>query len=58
MSQYQSIILCANPRSGSTMLCDLMAATGVLGKPQSFYRPESITLWTQQLSVKGDHATG
>tara|TARA_R110002096_G_scaffold352404_3_gene545377 strand:+ start:1500 stop:1622 length:123 start_codon:yes stop_codon:yes gene_type:complete len=40
------------------MLCDLMAATGVLGKPQSFYRPESITLWTQQLSVKGDHATG
>jgi len=58
MSQCQSIILCANPRSGSTMLCDLMASTGVLGKPQSFYRPESILDWAQQLGVRGDHATG
>ena len=58
MSQYRSIILCANPRSGSTMLCDLMAATGVLGKPQSFYRPESVPEWTKRLGVRGEHATG
>jgi trehalose 2-sulfotransferase len=51
MSKYQSIILCANPRSGSTMLCDLMAATGALGRPQSFYRPESISDWAKRLGV-------
>ncbi|WOF73829.1 Stf0 family sulphotransferase [Parvibaculaceae bacterium PLY_AMNH_Bact1] len=51
MSQYQSIILCANPRSGSTMLCDLMAFTGALGRPASFYRPESIPEWAKQLGV-------
>ncbi len=51
MSQYQSIILCANPRSGSTMLCDLMALTGALGRPASFYRPESIPEWAKQLGV-------
>jgi len=51
MPKYQSIILCANPRSGSTMLCDLMAATGALGKPQSFYRPESIPDWAARLGI-------
>ncbi|MCR9240812.1 MAG: Stf0 sulfotransferase family protein [Rhodobiaceae bacterium] len=58
MSQCQSIILCANPRSGSTMLCDLMASTGVLGKPQSFYRPQSIPDWAERLGVDDDHAPG
>lgn len=33
------------------MLCDLMAATGVLGRPASFYRPESISDWSIRLSV-------
>lgn len=58
MPKYQSIILCANPRSGSTMLCDLMAATGALGKPQSFYRPESVPEWTKRLGVDDDHIAG
>ncbi len=58
MPKYQSIILCANPRSGSTMLCDLMASTGVLGKPQSFYRPQSIPDWAERLGVDDDHAPG
>jgi len=56
MPKYQSIILCANPRSGSTMLCDLMAATGVLGRPQSFYRPESISEWAKLLGFDDEPA--
>jgi LPS sulfotransferase NodH len=56
MTEFQSIILCANPRSGSTMLCDLMAATGVLGRPQSFYRPESISEWAKLLGVDDEPA--
>ncbi len=33
------------------MLCDLMAATGVLGRPASYYRPESIPDWSDRLGV-------
>ncbi len=33
------------------MLCDLMTATGVLGRPASYYRPESIADWSRQLGV-------
>lgn len=33
------------------MLCDLMSATGVLGRPQSFYRPESIPDWASRSGI-------
>lgn len=51
MSDFRSIVLCANPRSGSTMLCDMMAVTGVLGRPASFYRSESIPDWADRLGI-------
>lgn len=35
-----SYILCATPRSGSTLLCDLLTDAGA-GVPQSCFRPES-----------------
>ncbi|MEO6180331.1 MAG: Stf0 family sulfotransferase [Devosia sp.] len=35
-------IICATPRSGSTMLCDLLKQTGVAGCPDSFYRSQSL----------------
>ncbi|MEL6571722.1 MAG: Stf0 family sulfotransferase [Pseudomonadota bacterium] len=38
-------ILCTSPRSGSTLLCDLLWQTGVAGKPNSFFRPQSIPNW-------------
>jgi trehalose 2-sulfotransferase len=34
----QSYIVCATPRSGSTLLCRLLAATGVAGRPESYFR--------------------
>ena len=34
--------LCTMPRSGSTLLCDLLSQTGVAGKPNSFFRPQSM----------------
>jgi len=37
-----SYIICATPRSGTTLLCDLLSQTGVAGKPNSFYRQESL----------------
>ncbi|MEM9785778.1 MAG: Stf0 family sulfotransferase [Pseudomonadota bacterium] len=35
-------LLCTMPRSGSTMLCDLLTQTGVAGRPNSFFRPQSM----------------
>src|SRR3569833_670980 len=36
-----SYIICATPRSGTTLLCDLLSQTGVAGRPNSIYRQES-----------------
>jgi len=41
-------ILCATPRSGSTLLCGLLAATGRTGNPDSFYRPQSRMDWVRE----------
>ena len=41
----RSYILCASPRSGSTLLCDLLWQTGVAGKPNAFFRPASVADW-------------
>lgn len=42
MTTETALIICATPRSGSTMLCDLMMATGVCGTPDSWFRRQSI----------------
>jgi LPS sulfotransferase NodH len=33
----KSCLVCATPRSGSTLLCALLAGTGVAGRPQEFF---------------------
>lgn len=48
---HASLILCATPRSGSTLLCDLLAATGLAGRADSFYRRQDIHEWAEQLGV-------
>lgn len=35
-------LLCTMPRSGSTLLCGLLEQTGAAGKPNSFFRPQSM----------------
>lgn len=34
----RSYLTCGTPRTGSTLLCGLLAATGVAGKPESYFR--------------------
>lgn len=36
-------MVCASPRSGSTLLCDLLALTSIAGDPQSYFRPATAT---------------
>lgn len=46
-----SYLICATPRSGSTLLCDLLKATGVAGAPNSFYRELSLDDWISDWGV-------
>jgi LPS sulfotransferase NodH len=46
-----ALIICATPRSGTTLLCDLLAETGVTGVPNSFYRAESVADFAAKLGV-------
>ncbi len=51
-----SYIICGTPRSGSTLLCEMLAATGTAGRPNSYFRPEDITTWADEWGV--DHSSG
>lgn len=57
MLRYRSYIICTTPRSGSTLLCGLLAATGKSGNPDSHFHTPSISSWlnTYKLS-RGDFA--
>lgn len=46
MKPYSSCILCATPRSGSTLLCDLLAGVG-MGKPHSYFRQQDVLYWSE-----------
>lgn len=41
----QSYVICTTPRSGSTMLCKLLAATEIAGNPGSHFHEPSIDAW-------------
>ncbi|MCU0856653.1 MAG: Stf0 sulfotransferase family protein [Rhodobacteraceae bacterium] len=41
-------ILCATPRSGSTLLCELLAATGVAGEPDSYFMDNVDPVWARR----------
>jgi trehalose 2-sulfotransferase len=42
MSHRLAYLICATPRSGTTMLCDLLSASCQAGRPQSYYRRQDI----------------
>lgn len=48
-----SYVLCSNPRSGTTLLCDMLARTGVAGNPNSFFRQKSLQDWCDDWNVAG-----
>ena len=58
MARFDSYIICATPRSGSTLMCDLLADTGLAGRPDSFFREQSIGSWADYWHVPKAHWTG
>ena len=51
MKLKNSYIICSTPRSGSTLLCDLLTATGVAGRPNSFFIKNFYSDWALYLNV-------
>lgn len=43
--RFKSYVICTSPRSGSTMLCKLLAKTKVAGNPGSLFHKPSIDAW-------------
>lgn len=41
----RSYVICGTPRTGSTLLCGLLASTGVLGRPASYFREPDEAAW-------------
>ena len=58
MKHTQAYIICATPRSGTTLLTDLLTATGVAGRPDSFFRLQSMrSWWAPYLNVSAEKWT-
>lgn len=53
MAPVDSYILCTSPRSGSTLLCRLLAATGVCGAPDSHFHEPSLSAWLEEYGMAG-----
>ena len=53
-----SYIIAATPRSGSTLLCDLLSGTGIAGQPHSYYRREDILDYARTWGVSSPDVIG
>ncbi len=53
----RSYVLCGTPRTGSTLLCSLLYSTGVLGRPESYFREPDEIAWATRfgLATEGGH---
>ncbi|MCY4013021.1 MAG: Stf0 family sulfotransferase, partial [Gammaproteobacteria bacterium] len=46
-----SYLVCATPRTGSTLLCGLLASTQVAGRPESYFREPDERLWAARWDI-------
>lgn len=51
MTPYTGYILCTSPRSGSTLLCTMLEATGIAGAPESLFYLPDLEDWRERLGV-------
>lgn len=54
MSHYESYIICTTPRSGSTLLCKLLTATGISGVPDSHFHSPHLSDWMRYYALSPD----
>jgi LPS sulfotransferase NodH len=51
MALYESYVICTSPRSGSTLLCDLLSKTGIAGRPASYFHLPSVSEWINNYNL-------
>ncbi len=51
MTPRRTYVLCATPRSGSTLLCSLLRSSGVAGQPESWFRRQDRADWAREWSI-------
>ena len=56
MARYDAYVICTAPRSGSTLLCRMLAATGVAGRPESYFYGTSVASWAADLDIAAPRA--
>lgn len=44
-------LICGTPRTGSTLLCSLLASTEVLGRPESYFREPDEAEWARRFNL-------
>ncbi len=54
MAHELGYFICATPRSGTTLLCDLLADTGRAGRPQSYYRRQDLERRARNYGLRAD----
>lgn len=50
-NMFDGYIICGTPRTGSTLLCKLLASTGAAGDPHSFYRLQDVPEWAEEWNL-------
>lgn len=50
-NMFDGYIICGTPRTGSTLLCNLMASTKTAGNPHSFYRRQDVSEWAEEWTL-------
>lgn len=53
--RFRSYVICTSPRSGSTLLCKLLAATEVAGHPGSHFHKPSLAAWLKSYDLERAH---
>lgn len=48
-------LICSTPRTGSTLLCSLLKATGVAGIPQSYFRKQDLRRWAKLWGISSEN---
>ena len=46
-----SYLICATPRTGSSLLCGLLESTGVAGHPESYFRQPDERMWAARWGI-------
>lgn len=56
MGKFDSYVICTSPRSGSTLLCSLLFASGVAGNPKSYFHKPVVREWLEHFELSPDES--